>query len=160
MARPYRGRHPRFRALTPGSMRHTMTGAITAGSILIEEGTHLPNSLLLQSESCSNGWASVKNTRSTLEKEIQEAGWTFFFMAGEIRSTVFGFDKQKTLRAALKRLIAIISAIHGSDLWRTRWSLRNHFRSRCRRDGRGVSRTRYETRPHGRDQDSSGTSLR
>src|ERR1035441_7252234 len=87
-------------------MRHTMTGAITAGSILIEEGTHLPNSLLLQSESCSNGWASVKNTRSTLEKEIQEAGWTFFFMAGEIRSTVFGFDTQKTLRAALKRLIA------------------------------------------------------
>src|ERR1022692_3875426 len=74
-------------------MRHTMTGAITAGSILIEEGTHLPNSLLLQSESCSNGWASVKNARSTLEKEIQEAGWTFFFMAGEIRSTVFGFGQ-------------------------------------------------------------------
>src|ERR1022692_4198526 len=91
-------------------MRHTMTGAITAGSILIEEGTHLPNSLLLQSESCSNGWASVKNARSTLEKEIQEAGWTFFFMAGEIRSTVFGFDKQKTLRAALKRLIANVKS--------------------------------------------------
>jgi hypothetical protein len=87
-----------------------MTGAITAGSILIEEGTHLPNSLLLQSESCSNGWASVKNARSTLEKEIQEAGWTFFFMAGEIRSTVFGFDKQKTLRAALKRLIANVKS--------------------------------------------------
>jgi len=87
-----------------------MTDAITAGSILIEEGTHLPNSPLLQSESYSNGWAALNGARSAFEKEIQEAGWTFFFMAGEIKATVFGFDKQKTLRAALKRLIANVKS--------------------------------------------------
>ena len=47
----------------------------------------------------------MKDSRSAFEKEVREAGWTFFFMAGEIKATVFGFDRQKTLRAALKRLI-------------------------------------------------------
>ena len=82
-----------------------MTDALAAGSILIEEGTRLPDSVMLESESYSSGWAAVKNARSTLDKEIKEAGWTFFFMAGEIKSTVFGFDRQKTLGYALKRLI-------------------------------------------------------
>ena len=72
-----------------------MTDTITAGSILVEEGTHLPKSLLLQSESNSNGWAVIKDARSTFEKTIQEAGWTFFFMAGEIKAIVFGFDRAK-----------------------------------------------------------------
>ena len=78
-----------------------MTDTITAGSILVEEGTHVPKSLLLQS--AANGWAAVKEARSTFEKAIHEEGWTFFFMAGEIKATVFGFDRQKALRAALKQ---------------------------------------------------------
>ena len=82
-----------------------MTDAITAGSILVQEGADLPNSLLLPRDSQPNGWAAVKAARSTYEKEIQKAGWTFFFMAGEMKTTVFGFDREKTLRAALKRLI-------------------------------------------------------
>ena len=82
-----------------------MTDTITAGSILVEEGTHLPKSLLLQSGSNSNGWAAVQDARFTFEKAIQEEGWTFFFMAGEIKATAFGFDSQNALRAALKRLI-------------------------------------------------------
>lgn len=81
-----------------------MTDTITAGSILVEDGAHLPKSLRLQSEPSSNGWAAVKDARSTYEKKIQEEGWTFFFMAGEIKATVFGFDRQKALGAALKRL--------------------------------------------------------
>ena len=81
-----------------------MTDTIVAGSILVEHGTQLPSSILLQSESLSNGWATVKDVRSAPEKGIQEAGWTFFFMAGEIQATAFGFDGQKTLGAALSRL--------------------------------------------------------
>src|ERR1039457_3131233 len=73
--------------------------------------------------------------------------------AGGVGEVYRGRDTRLDRTVAIKIPI-LIAAIHGSDLWRTRWSLRNHFRSRCRRDGRGVSRTRYETRPHGRDQDS------
>jgi hypothetical protein len=93
-----------------------MTDTITAGSILVEEGTHLPKSLLLQSESNSNGWAAVKDARFTFEKTIQEEGWTFFFMAGEIKTTVFGFDRQKALRAALKRLITDVKSQHCNSI--------------------------------------------
>ncbi len=77
-----------------------MTDTITAGTILVAGGTHLLKSLLLQNESDSNGWAAIKDARATFEKTVQEAGWTFFFMAGEIKTTIFGFDKQKALRTA------------------------------------------------------------
>lgn len=89
-----------------------MTDTITAGSILVEEGIRLPQSLRDRSESNSNGWAAVTGTRSTFEKAIQEAGWTFFFMAGEIKTTVFGFDRQKALHVALKRLIVDVKSQH------------------------------------------------
>ncbi len=97
-----------------------MTDPITAGNILVQEGTKLPKSLLLQSESNSNGWAAVKDARSTFEKAVQEAGWTFFFMAGEIKANVFGFDRQKARRAALKRLIADAKSQHCNSIEITR----------------------------------------
>jgi hypothetical protein len=41
-----------------------------------------------------------------LDREIHEAGWTFFCLAGEIKATVFGFDAQKVVRRAVKRILA------------------------------------------------------
>jgi hypothetical protein len=93
-----------------------MTDPISAGSILVEQGTYLPKSLLPRSESNSNGWAAVKDARSTFEKAIQEAGWTLFFMAGEIKANVFGFDRQKARRTALKRLIADAKSQHCNSI--------------------------------------------
>ena len=104
------------RGIRARSIMHTMTDAITAGSILIEERMPLPKSLLLESQSDLKGWAAVKTARSTFEKEIQEAGWTWFFMAGEIKTTVFGFDRQETLRTALKRLIAKVTSQHCNSI--------------------------------------------
>ena len=97
-----------------------MTDAIAAGTILMQEGTHLPNSQPLQRESDSSGWAAVENSRSAFEKEVREAGWTFFFMAGEIKTTVFGFDRPKALRAALKRLIKNVTSQHCNSIEITR----------------------------------------
>jgi hypothetical protein len=93
-----------------------MTDAIMAGSILVEEGTHLPNSLLLQNQSSSNGWSALKDVVATFEKGIQEAGWTFFFMAGEMKTTVIGFDRQKTLGAALTRLTTNAKSQHCNSI--------------------------------------------
>lgn len=97
-----------------------MTDTITAGSILVEVGRHLPKTLLLQTESDSHGWAAVKDPRATFEKTIQEAGLTFFFMAGEIKTTVFGFDRQKALRTALRRLIKGVKSQHCNSIEITR----------------------------------------
>src|SRR5947199_4820770 len=93
-----------------------MTGTITAGNILVAGGAYLPQSLVLQSESDSNGWAAIKDVRATFETTVHEAGWTFFFMAREIKTTVFGFDRQKALRVALKRLIADVKSQHCNSI--------------------------------------------
>ncbi len=58
--------------------------------------------------------------RRSFEKTIQAAGWTFFFMAGEIKTTVFGFDRQKALRAALQRLIRDVKSQHCNSIEITR----------------------------------------
>jgi len=105
-----------------------MTDAIAVGSILVEGGTLLPGSQLLQGKPDSNGWAALNGGRSGFEKEIREEGWTFFFMAGEIRSTVFGFDRQKTLRAALKRLIANVKSQHCNSIEITQVTAKSFFK--------------------------------
>jgi hypothetical protein len=97
-----------------------MQDLITAGDLLVQEGTSWPRSLALQAESDSNGWAAVKDNRSTFEKAVQEAGWTFFFMAGEIKATVFGFDRQKALCTALKHLITDVKSQHCNSIEITR----------------------------------------
>jgi hypothetical protein len=81
---------------------------IEAGSIFIDGDARLPNSDLLQREPHASGWSQVTSVRSTFGKEIPGAGWTFFFMAGEIKTTVFGFDRAKALATALSRLIASV----------------------------------------------------
>ena len=47
-------------------------------------------------------------TPQQLEKELSGTGWTFFFMAGPIRVTAFGFDREKTVSRALKRGIRAV----------------------------------------------------
>jgi hypothetical protein len=79
---------------------------IKTGTILIENGTLLPNSLVLASEPYCTGWTSVTNLRSDLERDIDQAGWTFFFLAGEIHATVFGFNPETSVHTAVERLVA------------------------------------------------------
>jgi hypothetical protein len=87
-----------------------MIETIKTGTILIEDGTLLPDSLRLESEAYSTGWTSVSNIRSEFEKAITHAGWTFFFMAGTIQATVFGFDKEKAERTAVARIITNVES--------------------------------------------------
>lgn len=81
-----------------------MSGPITAGDILVERGTHFPSSLTMPSESPVRGWSKIPGGLQAFEKEIERAGWTLFFMAGEIKTSVFGFDRQRSALTALKRL--------------------------------------------------------
>jgi hypothetical protein len=97
-----------------------MPNTIAEGDIFVQEDVHLPAALLLQAGPDSEGWASVNVPRTTFEKAIQEQGLTFFFMAGEIKTTVFGFDRQKTLGVALKRLINNVKSQHCNSIEITR----------------------------------------
>ncbi len=80
---------------------------IKTGTILIKEDALLPESLRFESEPYSNGWRLVKNLDGYgLDRKIREAGWTFFYMAGEVNATAVGFDLEKTTRKAVKKVIA------------------------------------------------------
>ena len=79
---------------------------IKSGTILIEEGATLPKTLTRQSAPYSSGWTVVTSSRSDFEKDISLAGWTFFFLAGNLEATVFGFDKQRAASTAVDRIVA------------------------------------------------------
>ncbi len=88
-----------------------MAEKIKTGTILIEEGALLPESLRFESEPYSNGWRLVKDLDGYgLDRKIRETGWTFFYMAGEVHATVVGSDLEKTTRRAVKKVIAYMKS--------------------------------------------------
>ena len=83
-----------------------MTDAVKTGTILIERGAFMPGSLRLEGNSFSSRWRSVSNLDlNGLDTAINKAGWTFFFMAGEIKITAFGFDQERAVRRAVNQVI-------------------------------------------------------
>jgi hypothetical protein len=84
-----------------------MPDTIKPGTILIKEGTLLPETLRFECEPCVPGWKLVRDLDGyELDREIQKTGWTFFSLAGEINGTVFGNDRQKKVRRAIERILA------------------------------------------------------
>src|SRR5260370_30478092 len=76
------------------------------GTVLIKEGTPLPTLRSMESEQFLPGWRIVKNLdRQALTREIEGANWSFFYLAGEIRTIVFGRGGLGTLRRAGKRIV-------------------------------------------------------
>jgi len=84
-----------------------MTEIDRTGTVFISEGTPLPTALSMESDRFLPGWRIVKNLdRRALTREIEGAGWNFFYLAGEIRTIVFGGDGVGTLRRAVRRILA------------------------------------------------------
>ena len=83
---------------------------ITPGVPLIERDALRPRCFEVEAGSHPDGWMAIKHTLTPqqLERELSATGWTFFFMAGRIRSTAFGFNRDKTVYAALNRCIKAV----------------------------------------------------
>jgi hypothetical protein len=94
-----------------------MPDTIKPGTILIKEGTVLPEVLRFESEPCAPGWRLVKNHDGYgLGRKIYEAGWTFSWRPGEIGATVFGLDEQKTLHRAVEQILANLESAEFNSL--------------------------------------------
>ena len=84
-----------------------MPDTIKPGTILIKEGTLLPEAVRFESEPCVPGWRLVKDLDGCgLDRKIRDAGWTFFCLAGQLGATVFGIDEQKALSRAVEQILA------------------------------------------------------
>jgi hypothetical protein len=77
------------------------------GTIFIKDHTVLPAGLALESEPFLPSWRAVRNFDGyLLGRKIQEAGWNFFYLAGDISAIAFGRGEAGNLRKAVKRALA------------------------------------------------------
>jgi hypothetical protein len=98
-----------------------MPDTITAGKILMREGTELPGAMRLESEPYEAGWRLVKNLDGYgLGRTIHEAGWTFFCQAGDIKAATLGINEQRMVRLAVKRILAKVESEKFNSLEITR----------------------------------------
>lgn len=81
--------------------------SIKMGSLLLAEETPLPESVLIKSASYAPGWKLIENiTLQGFKELIIQAGWYFLFIATELETTVYGWDKETAIRKAIKRITA------------------------------------------------------
>jgi hypothetical protein len=66
-----------------------------------------PEAFKCESDSFSQGWRSVKGLDGYgLDRKIREAGWHFFYFAGENKVTVSGRECEQTMRKAIEHILA------------------------------------------------------
>jgi len=75
--------------------------------ILIRDATALPPNLSIASNAFFPGWQIVTSPdRSTFTRSVEAAHWNFFYRANETRATVLGGASLRTLRRAVKKVLA------------------------------------------------------
>ena len=82
-----------------------MTQEVQIGTILIRENPAAAQAIGFQSEPYSATWGLVKALDGmALDRKIHAAGWSFFFMAAEVKVTFFGAIGAKNMQNAMKRM--------------------------------------------------------
>jgi hypothetical protein len=76
------------------------------GVIFIREGTILPPMLSVTTEAFMPNWRIVtSHDRSALARSIEGCDWHFFYLAGDIQTTVLGGNTRRVLRKAVKAIL-------------------------------------------------------
>ena len=84
-----------------------MTPTIEIGTLLVKEGTQMPESVQLEGVPYLKGWELVNNLSSAgMDRKLCDANWSFFYIAGEVSGLAFGSDSEETTRRAIKKIIA------------------------------------------------------
>jgi len=90
-----------------------MAATVQVGTILIEERPVMTQALGLQSEAYSAHWRVVKALDGlALDRKIHAAGWSFFFVAAEMKVMFFGAIGAESIQNALKRMLRKIEPMN------------------------------------------------
>jgi hypothetical protein len=83
-----------------------MTATVQVGTILMEDRPIMARALGLHSEPYSANWGVVEALDGfALDRKIHAAGWSFFFMAAEVKVMFFGAIGAKNIQNAVKRML-------------------------------------------------------
>jgi len=100
-----------------------MTREIEVGTILLEDRPAITQSLELESEPFSEGWGVLKTVGApALELKVGAAGWRCFFLAGEVKATVFGSLGIENSQRAVRRILSKVREANFNCLEVTRIS--------------------------------------
>ena len=79
---------------------------ITTGALVVQNEMLTPDSVVLNREPHWRHWGHVTNhTPRTLTAGIDDAGWTFFFLARSLQSSVWAFNDDGAVIKAMQNLI-------------------------------------------------------
>ena len=83
-----------------------MENLVKNGTLIIAEGTALPEVLNLKSDSYAESWRIVTNFEGYgLDRDLRQAGWTFVYKAQALKVNVFGFGRKRTIRKAFNAIL-------------------------------------------------------
>jgi len=76
------------------------------GTVLLQTGTSIPESVWIEKEAYSPGWEEVTNVNGDdLDRQIRRENWSFFFIGGAIQGTSWGSWREIATRSATIRAL-------------------------------------------------------
>ena len=76
-------------------------------TIMMQTGTFIPESLRVEAEAYWHAWEVISSADGDLlERDLRKAGWNFFFLAETIQAMVWGYYEGRTVRRAVRRVLA------------------------------------------------------
>jgi hypothetical protein len=94
-----------------------MQNSIQVGTILMKEGPLMTKLIGLESEPYAASWSLVKLLNGfEFDRKMRASGWTFFFMAAEVKATFFGARGVNNIRDAVKKIVGKVEHLHFNGL--------------------------------------------
>jgi hypothetical protein len=102
--------------ITPLLIRRAMPSTVQVGTILMKAWPGVPQLILFEPEPRLGEWGMARVDAFTLDRKIHAAGWNFFFMAAEVKTTFLGSLRAAKLQSALKRILTKVKWQHFNAL--------------------------------------------
>jgi len=81
-------------------------------TIMMQTGTLIPESLCVEAEPYGQTWQIIKSADGDLlERDLRKAGWNLFFLAETVQAMVWGYRGERTVRRALRRVLAKVKLL-------------------------------------------------
>jgi hypothetical protein len=81
-------------------------------TIVMQTGTFIPESLCVEAEPYWQTWQVIKSADGDLlERDLRKAGWNFFFLAETVQAMAWGHRGERTVRRALRRVLAKVQSL-------------------------------------------------